>query len=128
VYLATLLDMPCIMEAQKTLDYRTFFKSVDVSQMLYVHNKWMDDFKTRTADEVIEWARSFNPLAKKELDPDFYNNLYRRTELQKRVSELQTQGGLSEPSAVTVGEEWYKYRHGLAPSSKNVRNIRYKKE
>ena len=70
------------MEAQKTLDYRTFFKSVDVSQVLYVHNKSMDDFNTRTADEVFEFARAFNPLSKKgEQDVDFYNNLYRRNEI-----------------------------------------------
>jgi hypothetical protein len=48
----------------------------------------MDDFGTRTADEVYEFARAFNPLAKKEQDPEFYNNIYRRTEMQKRVNEL----------------------------------------
>jgi TATA-binding protein-associated factor Taf7 len=76
------------MEAQKTLDYRTFFKSTDVSQLLYVHNKWMDNFGTRTAEEVLDFARAFNPLAKKEHDPEFYNNLYRRTELHKQVTDL----------------------------------------
>jgi len=81
LFLATLIDMPCIMEAQKTLDYRTFFKSVDVSQLLYVHNKSMDDFNTRSAEEVLEFARGFNPMAKKEQDPEFYNNIYRRTEM-----------------------------------------------
>jgi len=56
--------------------------------MLYIHNKSMDDFGTRTADEVYEFARAFNPFAKKEQDPEFYNNIYRRTEMQKKVNEL----------------------------------------
>jgi hypothetical protein len=41
----------------------------------------MDDFNTRTADEVFDFARAFNPLSKKEQDPDFHNNLYRRNEI-----------------------------------------------
>ena len=48
----------------------------------------MDDFGTRTAEEVLNFARAFNPLAKKEHDPEFYNNIYRRTELHKRVTDL----------------------------------------
>ncbi len=34
---ATLVDLPTIIEALKTLDYKTVFKSTDVSQMLLVH-------------------------------------------------------------------------------------------
>jgi hypothetical protein len=49
--------------------------------MLYIHNKSMDDFASRTAEEVLEFARAFNPLTKKEQDQDFFNNIYRRTEL-----------------------------------------------
>jgi hypothetical protein len=41
----------------------------------------MDDFNTRSADEVFDFARGFNPMTKKEQDPDFYNNIYRRTEM-----------------------------------------------
>lgn len=35
----TILDLPCIIEAQKTIDYKTFYKSGDISQMMYVHDK-----------------------------------------------------------------------------------------
>jgi TATA-binding protein-associated factor Taf7 len=42
LFLATLVELPTLIEAQKTLDYRTFFKSCDVSQMLYVHNRVLD--------------------------------------------------------------------------------------
>ena len=31
LYLATLVDLPCILEAQKTLDYNTFYKSCDAA-------------------------------------------------------------------------------------------------
>jgi len=59
LYLATLVDLPSVLEAQKTLDFRTFFKSNDVSQMLYIHNKFMDGFHEKSADEVFSFARSF---------------------------------------------------------------------
>jgi len=31
LYLASLVDLPCILEAQKTLDYKTFYKSCDAA-------------------------------------------------------------------------------------------------
>ena len=36
-YFATLVNLPCIIEAMKTLDYFNFYKSQDANQMLYVH-------------------------------------------------------------------------------------------
>lgn len=36
-YPARLVDLPCVVETQKTLDRRTFFKSGDVGQMLIVY-------------------------------------------------------------------------------------------
>ncbi|CAN0327803.1 unnamed protein product, partial [Laminaria digitata] len=36
-YPARLVDLPCIVETQKTLDRSTFFKSGDVGQMLVVY-------------------------------------------------------------------------------------------
>ena len=37
LYFATLVELPCIIEAMKTLDYFNYFKSQDASQLLYVH-------------------------------------------------------------------------------------------
>lgn len=36
-YPARLVDMPCVLETQKTLDKSTFFKSGDIGQMLIVY-------------------------------------------------------------------------------------------
>lgn len=36
VYYGVLLDLPCIIESQKTLDYINYFKSADICQMLLV--------------------------------------------------------------------------------------------
>jgi len=44
VWFATLVDLPTVIEAGKTLDHVTYYKSVDVAQMLYVHNKCLTDF------------------------------------------------------------------------------------
>lgn len=68
LFLSTLVDLPCLIEAQKTLDFRTFYKSVDVAQMLYVHNKIMDNFSQRMASEVLDFAENFNPAID---DPEF---------------------------------------------------------
>lgn len=51
----TLLDLPCVIEAQKTMDYKTFYKSGDISQMLFVHDKEM---KLNSEDEIA----TFDPF------------------------------------------------------------------
>ena len=51
----TILDMPCIIEAQKTIDYKTFYKSSDISQMMFVH-----DFAYRLNEE--KEIEKFNPF------------------------------------------------------------------
>ena len=50
IFLATLVDLPSIIEGQKTLDFRTFYKSVDISQMLYIHNYCIDDIDKLTPE------------------------------------------------------------------------------
>jgi hypothetical protein len=89
--------------------------------MLYIHNKFMDGFEEKTADEIFTFARGFQPLMKRD-DPDFFNNLYRKGEISKVAEELK-----DKPES-NISLDFYKYRHGLAPPSKNIRNIRYKKE
>ena len=51
----TILDMPCIIEAQKTIDYKTFYKSSDISQMMFVH-----DFPYKLNNE--REIEKFNPF------------------------------------------------------------------
>lgn len=41
IYLASLVDLPCIIEAMKTLDYKTYYKSCDAAQMMYIHNVFL---------------------------------------------------------------------------------------
>jgi len=72
LYLATLADLPCIVEAQKTLDYNTFYKSCDASQIMYVHNHFIDNINERTQEEVRRFVAEFCPLD----DDDFKRDLY----------------------------------------------------
>ena len=58
----------------------------------------------------------------KKDDPDFFNNLYRKGEINRVAEELK------DKADANISLDYYKYRHGLAPPSKNIRNIRYKKE
>ena len=77
LYLCTLADLPCIIEAQKTLDYSTFYKSCDASQIMYVHNTCLDNMQARTQEEVQRFVAQFCPLD----DEDFKMDLYQRKKL-----------------------------------------------
>ena len=121
LYLGTLVDLPGLIEAQKTLDFRTFYKSVDVAQMLYIHNKSID-IQDKTPQQLKEFAREFNPVKD---DPEFLQNLYRKGETAKKVEEFVQ---LRDVEKQETTMENFKFRHGLAPVAKNVRNIRFKKE
>jgi TATA-binding protein-associated factor Taf7 len=51
----TIVDLPCIIEAKKTIDYKTFYKSSDISQMMFVHDK---EFRLSSEAEL----ENFNPF------------------------------------------------------------------
>ncbi len=107
MYFCTLVDLPNIIEAMKTLDRVTYYKSCDVAQMLYVHNHSVD-VSEMTQKEISELTFDF----KKE-DPAFFASLFRR--------QAHNKGTIKDADK-------FKFRHGLSPATKNVRNIRFKKE
>lgn len=72
VFLCSLVDLPTLIEAQKTLDFRTFYKSVDVSQLMYVHNKSISFSKG--FEEWMKFAKEFNPLD----DHEFLELIFKR--------------------------------------------------
>jgi len=55
----TILDLPCIIEANKTTDYKSFYKSSDISQMMFVHN---EDLKLKSIEEIDK----FDPFKSKD--------------------------------------------------------------
>ena len=68
VYLATLVDLPCIIEAMKTLDDFNFYKSQDASQMVYVHPKKIN-LDEVTKEEFAKVVEDYDPIKE---DPDFF--------------------------------------------------------
>ena len=64
----TILDFPCIIEAQKTIDYKTYYKGSDISQMFYVHND-----KLKNEKDLI----NFNPMINTK-DPHFNELLWKK--------------------------------------------------
>ena len=86
VFLATLVDLPCIIEAMKTLDFTNFFKSQDASQMLYVHSKKITNFTDKSADEINQIINDFDPIVE---DPGFLQNLYERKKLLEKHAEVK---------------------------------------
>ena len=64
----TVLDFPCIIEANKTIDYKTYYKSGDISQMLYVHED-----KLKKEDDLI----NFNPMID-SIDQNFKRIIWKK--------------------------------------------------
>jgi hypothetical protein len=91
---------------------------VDVAQLLYVHNKTIDDVDQKSPEELMKVAKDFVPVLE---DQDFLTNLYRRSETKRLVEEIKNKNE-------EIRYDILKFRHGLAPVSKNIRNIRHKKE
>jgi TATA-binding protein-associated factor Taf7 len=113
-----LVDLPCIIEAQKTLDFNTFYKSCDASQMMYVHNKYLDHAGVRTPSEIMKFCADFNPLTE---DEEFFQGLYQRRKLKQRLEEWEASG---RRNPLIIND--LKFRHGLSPGAYNVRNVRHK--
>jgi len=63
---ATLMELPNIIESQKTLDYINYLKSNDISQMIYVHPNNEDHF------EKVKKSRR---IARKIISKDPYRNM-----------------------------------------------------
>ena len=99
-YMGTLVDLPCIIEGQKTLDHKTFFKSGDISQMIYVHPK--TSIPPHTFNPFIHGFVSFFIISIS--DPEFAKMQYTRTK-----------------------EEKYCCRSGLTPPTFNVKELRFKR-
>ena len=49
----TILDLPCHIEAEKTIDYKSYYKGADICQMMYVH-----DDKLKQEEDL----NNFNPF------------------------------------------------------------------
>ena len=113
-----MVDLPCIIEAQKTLDFSTFYKSCDAAQMMYVHNKSLDHAGYRTPQEIAKFVSEFNPVLE---DEEFHQGLYQRKKLKQRIEQWEA-SDKSQPLMLND----LKWRHGLAPGAHNVRNVRHK--
>lgn len=113
IYLATLVDLPCIIEAMKTLDYFNFYKSQDASQMVYVHPKKIN-LDEVTEIELQNIVREYDPIKE---DKDFFQSLYERAH---QTSEKDENGKNKNKE--------YKLRDGISPITKNIKNIRFKKK
>lgn len=86
----------------KTLDKKTYFKSCDCAQMLYVHNEFLDlnSSKLKNPKNI-----TFDALN----DPNFKANLF---------NDWFNPYGSKNKN--------FMFRHGLTPGSKNIKNWRWK--
>jgi TATA-binding protein-associated factor Taf7 len=131
VFLATLVDLPCIIEAMKTLDYYNFYKSQDAAQMLYVHPKKIEGFEDMPQSEIQSIIDGF--VAPRD-DPSFMEQLYERKSTKKSMDSGifdKNESEVEGDELKEVSKSWdqmLRFRHGISPITKNIKNIRYKKK
>ena len=90
--------------------------------MLYVHPKKIEQFDTISKDDLQKIVDEYN--APKD-DPEFLEQLYERKIVKKKLEKLDDK---SEADTQKYWDELLRFRHGISPISKNIRNIRYKKK
>ncbi|CAI2372951.1 unnamed protein product [Moneuplotes crassus] len=130
IYYCTLCDLPTISEAQNTLDMKTFNKSADISQVIYVHpNKVSIEEIEDIASFIKNEMPEFDPFYE---DPDFLEQLYDRTSYKKKIqvdkNDENSNKILLFGNAMDEPNNEFLLRDGLTPATKNIVNVRYKKD
>ena len=65
----TILDLPCHIEAEKTIDYKSFYKGADICQMMYVHDDILKQEEDLNNYNPFTSDKKFNKLLWTK-DPD----------------------------------------------------------
>ncbi|GJJ12657.1 hypothetical protein Clacol_006901 [Clathrus columnatus] len=101
LYSAKLVDLPCVIESQKTLDNKNVFKVADICQMLVVENKIKNEdevlgHKTFNIDDFI-WQHGITPPLRWVRKRRFRKRANRRTieTVEQEVERLLAQDSLS---------------------------------
>jgi len=126
-YIGTMVDLPCIIESQKTVDNINYYKSADIGQMIMIHDEQNeDDFKLMSYDSDFKFHHGITPPTK---------NIRRRrfrkiTEKQKQeLSEVEDEmlklmkgGSLGEEIEIVDASQLHNYDASPAqtPQSRNL--------
>ncbi|KAF8643807.1 hypothetical protein AX16_008825 [Volvariella volvacea WC 439] len=101
VYSAKLVDLPCIIESQKTLDNKQMFKVADICQMLVVENRIENDEgltgqRNFNIDEFI-WPHGITPPLAHARKRRFRKRVNRRTieSVEQEVERLLEEDALA---------------------------------
>jgi len=86
--------------------------------MLYVHSKRIDCWDRLKNEELLQIIKDFNCLKE---DEEFFSCLYERREIIKKMND-------PDYDQERFWGEALRFRHGISPIAKNIRNIRYKKK
>ncbi|KAH9981002.1 TAFII55 protein conserved region-domain-containing protein [Lactifluus volemus] len=102
VYSAKLVDLPCIIEAQKTLDNKRMFKVADICQMLLVEQRVpneevVSNQKSFNIDDFI-WPHGITPSLHHVRKRRFRRRVNKRTieSVEQEVERLLEQDALAE--------------------------------
>jgi len=89
---ATLVELPCLIESQKTLDHINYFKSNDICQMIYVHPNNEDHFDKSILVLFFKHVlvQKSRKIARKIISKDIQRNI--------KVTKYYARDGLTKPT------------------------------
>ncbi|CAG5121359.1 unnamed protein product [Candidula unifasciata] len=98
IYYAKLVDLPSVIESLKTVDKKTFYKTADISQMLYCKSEedWIKDEndspRKKDKDKKYAWNHGITPSLKNVRKRRFRKTLKKKymdqPEVEKEVRRL----------------------------------------
>lgn len=101
LFKARLVDLPCIIETQKTTDYKTFYKCADISQMLICMSdddssgEDDDNKKAKDKEKKYNWNHGITPPLKNVRKRRFRKTLKKKhadqPDIEKEVKKLLRQ-------------------------------------
>lgn len=84
--------------------------------MLYVHANKISNYSLKSVEEVQQTIDSFCALD----DANFLHNLYERGKIVQKLKDNEERKDIIFDTL--------KFRHGISPVTKNIRNIRFKRK
>jgi len=113
-YIGTLVDLPCIIESQKTVDNINYYKSADIGQMIIIHDEQKEDeMKMMSYDSDFKFHHGITPPAK-HIRRRRYKKITERqrtelSEVEDEMLKLMKGGSLGEEIEIVDASQLHNY-------------------
>lgn len=108
-----LLELPCLLEAYKSLEGELLFKCNDISQILYVYRKGDDppfNIQQKKTLDLWEWRSGLTPGTHRIRSRKFKNfNVFEKADVsraEREICDILNSGGIRETTALEASTEF----------------------